>query len=126
MILNLIVWAANILICGIFWYKYKKAEETRMLLIKQNLIYLVSFTNYFEWVSSSFKPELLKVIAADVPLLEFFKQSGTSIKEFMSKAEGPATTMNALMLEKNNLCLADIKMPLAKEIEQLIGGASNV
>ena len=119
-IVDWLLWITSVIICSIFWYKYRKANYTKNLLIKQNLVYLVTFTNYFEWVSSSFKDNLVKVVAQDPELLEFFKVSGTSITLFLKKFEHPAVTVHKQMIEQSNAVLNDIKKPLAKEITELI------
>ena len=104
---------------GAFIYCRRVLSEKK-LMIKQNLVYLISFTNYFLWIDKAFKDNMLQVVSTDPELIEFFNKAGVSIPVFIERFDRTANVMHNQLRAKSAECLNDIKVPLDKEVAHLI------
>lgn len=100
--------------------KYREMLSIKNTLIKQNLVYLISFTNYFDWITNHFKTNADQILASDPELQEFLKKAGMGYKSLSEKLERPITSITNQVIGKGAECLEDIKKPLEREITQAL------
>ena len=97
-----------------------KAKHDTSILIRQNLVYLVAFVNYFEWLSHIYAPGVVATVMADKDYIQYMKKNGLPEAVFSGIIEKALQKSNAELMTKTNEVMEAIKQPLSAEINALL------
>lgn len=97
-----------------------KTVRDRSLLIRQNLVYLIAFVNYFDWLKSNYAPGIIGTVLADKDYIQYMKKNGLPEAVFSGIVENALQKSNAELLAKTNEVMEAIKQPLSAEINALL------
>ena len=97
-----------------------KAKHDTSILIRQNLVYLVAFVNYFEWLSHNYAPGVVATVMADKDYIQYMKKNGLPEAVFSGIIEKALQKSNAELMTKTNEVMEAIKQPLSAEINALL------
>lgn len=103
-----------------WWIVIKKAKEERSVLIRQNLVYLIAFVNYFDWLEKNYAPSIIAAVMGDADYVQYMKKNGLPEKVFSGIVESALQKSNADLIAKTNEVLNAIKLPLSAEINALL------
>lgn len=116
----ILVGAVNCGLCLYWWLLIKKAKEERSVLVRQNLVYLIAFVNYFEWLDKNYTASVVATLFSDDSYIEYMKKNGLPEKLFSGIVEGAIEKSNISLKLKTQEVLEAIKQPLAPEINALL------
>ena len=102
--------------------EWRRLRSLRKTLMKQNLIYLVSFVNYFDWIEHNYMPSVIASVLGNEDYREFMKKHGIPEKTFSVIMENALVQSNTELRLKTNAVMEDIKAPLSPEINALLEG----
>lgn len=97
-----------------------KAKRDTSILMRQNLVYLVAFVNYFEWLSHNYAPGVVATVMADKDYIQYMKKNGLPEAVFSGIIEKALQKSNAELMTKTNEVMEAIKQPLSAEINALL------
>ena len=97
-----------------------KGKHDTSILIRQNLVYLVAFVNYFEWLSHNYAPGVVATVMADKDYIQYMKKNGLPEAVFSGIIEKALQKSNAELMTKTNEVMEAIKQPLSAEINALL------
>lgn len=97
-----------------------KLRLDRSILIRQNLVYLVAFVNYFDWLTKNYTPGVVATLMADKDYIQYMKKNGLPEAVFSGIVENALQKSNAELMAKTNEVMEAIKQPLSAEINALL------
>ena len=103
-----------------WWILIKKAKEERSVLIRQNLVYLIAFVNYFDWLEKNYASGVIAAVMGDNDYVQYMKKNGLPEKAFSGIVENALQKSNAELINKTNEVMVAIKTPLSAEINALL------
>jgi len=116
--------AASALLCmggGVtFLFFSVRAKRERSLLIRQNLVYLIAFVNYFDWLTKNYAPGVIATVLGDKDYIQYMKKNGLPEAVFSGIVENALQKSNAELMTKTNEVMEAIKQPLSAEINALL------
>ena len=117
-----VVGAAILCLCAAAVYTFLSvlAARTKSLLMRQNLVYLVAFVNYFEWLSHNYAPGVIATVMADKDYIQYMKKNGLPEAVFSGIIEKALQKSNDELMAKTNEVMEAIKQPLSAEINALL------
>ena len=97
-----------------------KAKQERSILIRQNLVYLVAFVNYFDWLSKNYAPGIIAAVLSDKDYIQYMKKNGLPEAVFSGIVEKALQKSNNDLIARTDEILEAIKQPLSAEIDALL------
>lgn len=116
----LITGVVNVSLMLFWWILIKRAKEERSVLVRQNLVYLIAFVNYFDWLEKNYAPGVIAAVLGDADYVQYMKKNGLPEKVFSGIVENALLKSNADLMGKTNEVLHAIKQPLSAEINALL------
>ena len=112
------------LLCSVasigFLYLGYRANQERSILVRQNLVYLIAFVNYFDWLEKNYAPSVIATVMGDPDYVQYVKKNGLPEKVFSGIVENALKKSNAELINKTNEVMTAIKTPLSAEINALL------
>ena len=116
----LITGIVNVSLMLFWWLLIKKAKEERSVLIRQNLVYLIAFVNYFEWLKNNYAASVIADVLSNADYVQYMKKNGLPEKLFSGIVENALGKSNANLMAKTQEVMQAIKLPLSAEINSLL------
>lgn len=110
----------NVTLMLYWWIVIKRAKEERSVLVRQNLVYLIAFVNYFDWLEKNYAPGVIAAVLGDHDYVQYMKKVGLPEKVFSDIVENALQKSNADLIGKTNEVMHAIKQPLSDEINALL------